>query len=346
MVELLRRRAGPVVRVRRDEEADVDAAAGRAFDAPDHPAVRDVRVDDVERLPGAVEQARDGVGDRAVAARRVVEDDRGDVAGALVREQRFDPVRLPAQPAQARDEDELELRHDRPGDPDEQVVEAPVLEVILDPRAADPADPAVHDDDLAMVDVPEAREIPVQGAASAERAGRRPGLRRPHDADLGSGRGQLVVELLRAALGVGALAVDDEPDRHAVSRLGEERLGEPVPHRSRTEAELVDVDRRRSRSDVLEHPRVEVRALDEDLRRGGGALVERQREIGTRHRPAHEALRVAPQLVVADPDHALSASAIASASHGGTRVGRWSPTVTHACVVQPSATRSPSRSTR
>ena len=40
-----------------------------------------------------------------------------------------------------------------------------------------------------------------------------------------------------------------------------------------------------------------------------------------------------------------SASAIASASQAGTRVGRWSPTETHACVVQPSATGSPSRST-
>ena len=76
------RRAGPVVRVRRDEEADVDAAAGRVLDAPDHPAVRDVGVDDVERLAGAVEQARDRVGDRPVAPRCVVQHDRGNVAGA------------------------------------------------------------------------------------------------------------------------------------------------------------------------------------------------------------------------------------------------------------------------
>ena len=41
----------------------------------------------------------------------------------------------------------------------------------------------------------------------------------------------------------------------------------------------------------------------------------------------------------------VSASAIASASHVGTRVGLWSPTDTHACVVQPSATCSPARST-
>ena len=41
----------------------------------------------------------------------------------------------------------------------------------------------------------------------------------------------------------------------------------------------------------------------------------------------------------------LSASAIASASQAGTRVGRWSPTETQACVVQPSATWPPSRST-
>ena len=105
------------------------------------------------------------------------------------------------------------------------------------------------------------------GAVAAERAGRRPRLRRPHDAHLGSGRAQLVVELLRAALGVGALPVDDDANRDTVSRLGEERFREPVSHGSRAKAELVDVDRRRGRGDVLEHPRVEVRALDEDLRR-------------------------------------------------------------------------------
>ena len=70
-----------------------------------------------------------------------------------------------AEPAQARDEDELQLRDDRPLDAHEQVVELAVLEMILDPGAADPADPAVDDDDLAMVDVSEAAEVPAGGAA-------------------------------------------------------------------------------------------------------------------------------------------------------------------------------------
>ena len=49
-MELLGARAGPVVRVRGDEEADANAATGGVFDAPDHSAVGDVRIDDVERL--------------------------------------------------------------------------------------------------------------------------------------------------------------------------------------------------------------------------------------------------------------------------------------------------------
>jgi hypothetical protein len=76
VVELLRGRAGPVVRIRGDEEAYADTAAGGVLDAPDHPAVRDVRVDDVERL--ALEQARDRGSDRPVAPGRVVKDECAD----------------------------------------------------------------------------------------------------------------------------------------------------------------------------------------------------------------------------------------------------------------------------
>ena len=67
---------------------------------------------------------------------------------------------LATEPAQAGDEHELELRDDRALDAHEQVVELAVLEVILDPGAADPADPAVDDHDLAVVDVPEAAQVP------------------------------------------------------------------------------------------------------------------------------------------------------------------------------------------
>ena len=55
MVEALSARAGPVVRVRGDEEADANAATGSIFDTPDHSAVGDVRVVDVQRLGCALE---------------------------------------------------------------------------------------------------------------------------------------------------------------------------------------------------------------------------------------------------------------------------------------------------
>src|SRR4029079_1056421 len=98
--------------------------------------------------------------------------------------------------------------------------------------------------------------------------------------------------------------------------------------------------------DVLQDARIEALAFDEHLGRLRAALLEGEREVAARDRRREDPLGTAPQLAVADGDHAASASTIASASHVGTRVGRWSPTVTHACVVQPSAIRCPSRSTR
>ena len=69
---------------------------------------------------------------------------------------------LAPEPAQAGHEHELELRDDRALDANEQVVERAVLEMILDPGTADPADPAVHDDDLAMVDMPQPAQVPAR----------------------------------------------------------------------------------------------------------------------------------------------------------------------------------------
>ena len=59
-----------------------------------------------------------------------------------------------AEPAEAGEEHELQLRDHRPRKADEQVVEATIGEVVLDPRAADPADAAVDDEELAVVDAP------------------------------------------------------------------------------------------------------------------------------------------------------------------------------------------------
>ena len=152
-------------------------AAGGGHDPADHPAVGDVGVDHVERLAGAVERLGDGGRDRPVAPRRVVQHGRRDRAGHVLgagksASSSSRPDRS-AQPAEGREEDELQLRDHRAGQPHEEVVEAAVVEVVLDPGTADPADAPVDDDELAMVDVAELAHAPARGppaAAGCDRA--------------------------------------------------------------------------------------------------------------------------------------------------------------------------------
>ena len=174
VMEPLGGRTRDVVRLRRHEEADLRTATGRGLDPPDHPLVADVRIDHVEGLARAVEEVRDGRCDRAIAARRVVQHGRRDglrdvLVGGKQGVELLQRDRS-AEPAEAGDEDELQLRDHRPGHPDEEVVEAAVGEVVLDPGATDPAGAAVDHDELSMVEVPQLR--------------RRPQPRRAHDADL------------------------------------------------------------------------------------------------------------------------------------------------------------------
>ena len=169
---VLCRRAGPVVRVRRDEEPDGRAAPGGTLDPPDHLPVGDVGVDHVQRAARTVQELGDRRRDRPVPARRVVQHAGGDPGGVVVvgEEGVEMPARdLSAEPAERREEDELELGHDRSRHPEEQVVEAAVVEVILDPGAADPPDSPVDDEELAVVDVAERAEVPLLLAARRRR---------------------------------------------------------------------------------------------------------------------------------------------------------------------------------
>jgi hypothetical protein len=125
-----------------------------------------------------------------------------------------------AEPAEAGEEDELQLRDHRAREADEQVVEAAVVEVVLDPGAADPGDAAVDDEQLAVVDAPG----------------------RAHDADVDPAGSQPVVEATRPA-GPRADPVDDDPHGDPLGGLGEQRSGEPLPDLAGPEAVLVDVDR-------------------------------------------------------------------------------------------------------
>ena len=213
---------------------------------------------------------------------------------------------LALEPEQAGHEHELQLRHDRAFDADEQVVELAVLEVILDPGATDPADPPIDDDGLAMVDMPQPAQIPAHLPAATEgAAARRARLRGSVHTHHDTRRRQPVVELLRAALRIGALPVDDQPDRDALGRLRHEHVGEPLAHEARPEAELVDVNRRRCGCDVGEQGWVEVAALDVQLHRRGAALVERQRQRRPSHaRSRDETRRVSGNLLVRNGNRA------------------------------------------
>ena len=126
------------------------------------PRSADVRVHDVE---GCAPPHRGGSAIAVVVARersrRVVEDHRGDRVGTAVELRDSASSTLacdtprPSQPYVA-EEEEVELRDDLALDVNEQAAEAAVPEVVLDLRAADPADPAVDDHDLAVVDELEA----------------------------------------------------------------------------------------------------------------------------------------------------------------------------------------------
>jgi hypothetical protein len=168
-------------------------------------------------------------------------------------------------------------------DADEEVVEATVLKVVLDACAPDPADPAVHHDELAMVDVPEPAHVPPGRATPTQCSGGNAKPGRTHDANLDSRSREAIVEVLRAPLRVRPLPVHDEPDGDALSGLGDQRVRKPVTDEARPEAELVDVHRGRGCRDVGEHPWVERGALDEDLHRGRRALLEPEHEgLGAR----------------------------------------------------------------
>ena len=122
-------------------------------------------------------------------------------------------------------------------------MEASVVEVVLDTGAADPPGAAVHDDELPVVEVAEPAEVPGPPAARRRRLGPRPWPHGAHDADVHAAVKQPPVELAAGPVRARALPVHDEPDRHALRGLGQQRRGELLSDGARPEPELVDVDR-------------------------------------------------------------------------------------------------------
>ena len=190
------------------------------------------------------------------------------------------------------------------------------MEVILDSRAADPADATVDDDELAMVDVPESVEVPPSGAACHDGPDRSPQLDSPDDPDVDTRCKKPLVERAAASVGIRPLAIDDDSDRNAVGGFRNQHLRELVADGTRPETELVDMNRRHGRCDVRQHRWIEIPALDVYFRRRGDGLVEDELEISL---SCGRAKQLFGALVFGDP-HALR---LALATHA-TRYGMHS----------------------
>jgi hypothetical protein len=148
------------------------------------------------------------------------------------------------QPSKGRDEHELKLRDDRPGDTKEEIVVATVLEVVFDPRPAYPTHAAIDDNELAMVDVPEPVEVPLSRCCSRNRPDGTPELSRPDDANVDASGEKALVKLMTRTIGVGALSIDYESNRNIVGRLAKQHLRELISDNAWPKPELVDVYRR------------------------------------------------------------------------------------------------------
>ena len=161
-----------VVRLLRDDDPHPHAAPRRGEDPLDHVAVGEVGVHHVEALARAVDLLADRLRGRDVAAGdHLRERDRRRARVGRLREERRQVGRQrPAVPAEARQERRLRLPDDVAGDAHHHVVEAAVLEVVLDAGAARPRDRAVDHVELAMVGAADLVLAPVDALAVGEEA--------------------------------------------------------------------------------------------------------------------------------------------------------------------------------
>ena len=109
-------------------------------------------------------------------------------------------------------------------------------------------------------------------------------LRRSDDPDVDAGGEKSLVERAATPVRIRALSIDDNSDRNPVRGFRTQHLGELVTDRTGSESELVDVDRRCRRRDVVQHRRIEVPALDMNLRGRGDGFLEDEPEITQSYR--------------------------------------------------------------
>ena len=193
--------------------------------------------------------------------------------------------------AEARQKRRLRLSHDIAGDAHHHVVEAAVLEVILDARSARPGDRAVEDVQLPMVGATDFVLAPVETLVVGEEA---VPVEREHvvDDDLRSRRREAGEHLARLLVGPGAEPVDDHAHLDTVRELPLQQRSHPHSDLTLPPAEHEDVHGRARCLDVLEDAREEVRAFDPrlDRRRRRPRKVE-CRIVGARPATCDEGLR-------------------------------------------------------
>ena len=260
-----------VVRRRGHDQPHGHAAAGCREDAFEHVAVGEIRVHHVEAAARTVDLLTDRLGCGHEAAgdhlgerdrRRAVVGRLGKVPSEVVRER-------PAVAPEARQERRLRLPDDVSGHAHHHVVEAAILEVVLDPRAAGPRDGAVDDVELAVIGAANLVLTPVQlpvvwvQPVAIDREDvvdddLRPGGREPGE------------HLLGLAERPRAVAVDDDAHLDAVGQLPLEQRGHRHPDLALPPAEHEDVNRRAGCLDVGEDPGEEGLPLDPRLDGGRG----------------------------------------------------------------------------
>ena len=196
----------------------------------------------------------------------------------------------PAVAVEARQERRLSQADDIAGDPHHHVMEATVLEVILDPGATRPGDCPVDDIELAVIGPPDLVLPPIDPlpvGVEAVPVGRKDIV----DDDLRSSRGKTREHLPRLLVRPGAEAVHDHPHLDPRRQLLLQERGHPHADFALAPAEHQDVHGRLRSLDVGEDPREEVDALCPRLDRRRGGPGERQRGIvRARGTPCDESL--------------------------------------------------------
>jgi hypothetical protein len=174
-------------------------------------------------------------------------------------------------------EDRLQLGHDRPFEAEHDVVEALVVVVVLDARTTHERDPPVDHHHLAMVEVSQVVEAPVDVAFAEQTVEVEEAALVGHDLD--AALAKLLVQGARTEAGLAVRALHHQPDGDALPHLADQEVPEARADLAGLEAEDDDVHVGRGRFDVAQHPREERRAVDQQLPARGrrGREIDRQR---------------------------------------------------------------------